>query len=195
MKNLHDETDWSSLSINDPRRGQTREFHVTTVISNLDANIAVIECDDYSTYTCATRVAYLVGAALGAWRSDSYLLCIRPRPHLVTPITNLPIGWTKLACDKGVLVVFVDRFVKTELKMFFDTFGDREEWLFALPRKDPVSVHLPSLTRLRFPEVLIDAGRWEFVISISLDDMLMGFMQAGTEFDEFSRRLKSGSSH
>lgn len=182
----------SSVTYSDPRRGHVRSLRVSDglCVTNIESNLVIIECDNYSLYTDAYNVARLITAALLAWSEESYILSVAPPPRSFESRRDLPCSWSLLSRNPGALTLRVPCAQWDRLVLFFDTFARVERWTFALPERTHWRGRgVEECTQVRLEDALMESGLWRFVIAVDLDGMLLGFMQAGSEFDAFNRIL------
>jgi len=181
---------WSSVLLSDPTRGQTRHIHIDTTVSIANLGVAVFECDEYSIYSDADCVAELIHLALSAWQSTSLALSIHPSPHLLPIKYEFPSSWSVLVREAKTLRIEITKLCLGEFTAFFDSIADREEWTFALPNNSEMNgVELGNLS-IRFPDSLVELRWWNFLLSVDLDGMLIGFIRLGSQFEEFKRLLQ-----
>jgi len=168
----------------DPRRAQQRVFQVAdgTMVSNVEKDVVIFECDSYRKFTDANEITRLVVAALGTVSHRGLLLSIER--FLPRTVFAIPIGWTVTYDSPRLLRIYTEHPSGEAIYSFVEKHLDSGYWTFA-SRKANVPAVKELDRSIRFETELPQAQHWSFVITIDLDGMLLGFIEAGSTFDAF----------
>jgi hypothetical protein len=177
------ESQMCELTVYDPRStDRTFKLPDGESWSSSGSRVLFFESDDYSTYTSSEFLKKLL--------SSLAVACQFAKIGLRTPDTNV-ISSLEFADERLVSqnvafavidVALLDRFIER-----FERAGDYGVWdFYGLPPG------FQDLGRLKaFPEVLTDVDRFEFVIEVDLDGILMGYARPiNSEFDQLIEELK-----
>lgn len=182
---------WSSLSVQDPRKGQIRQLLTAdgSRISNAELGVAIIELDNYALLTDTETIAAIIDSACCSYGVCKLVISIEPALEILG--CDDVFLWKIVSKNRSVASYCLEGPFLFRLRRILEANANWGKWSFGAMTTDEFALpmKIKSITP-SFDSAITNSSLWKFMITLDLDGILLGYLQASTDLDAFLDRLK-----